>query len=45
VPVLEGPDAHLLTRPMRLGESLADALDGGVPRPRRPRQDVRLSEV
>lgn len=35
------PEAHLLTRPMRLG----DTLDGGVPQPRRTTRNGRLSGV
>jgi hypothetical protein len=41
LPALDEPDSHLLTRPMRLG----DALDGGVPQPRRAYRDGRLSGV
>jgi hypothetical protein len=40
-PALDEPDAHLLTRPMRLG----DAVDARVPQPRRAPQGGRLSGV
>ena len=41
VPVLDEPDSHLLTRPMRL----TDSRDGGIPQPRRGQAGSRLSEV
>ena len=41
VPVVDGPDAHLLTRPMRL----SDAADARIPQPRRVSQAGRRSGV
>jgi hypothetical protein len=40
------PDAHLFTRPMRLGDLVGGPGAGGIPRPRRPSaRNGRLTEV